>query len=710
MHTMESKEAAHTQPDRRLLLLEFVTHERWVFDSRYYPFIKGAADSLGYETLWLCYGSQIQTEKTGPTSIRQFMHLDEEEIAFLVGHLEELRPTHVVLSHPVSEEVLRHLKATDEQVQILCTSDHPSPGVESIMDYPRKVLDAMAMEPGSEAMLAMAQKGGTTWLHSRSDWLLTWLGAVPGLCDDFDAYIVDVVTPAYEATLANERAVEYKPHLLMMGGLACDHRKAVKANPIYEGVDLSDCEQDFGCSYCTWYRGPTSDLKGDIVDTAVSQLKRVVETAGEGGRYCGVIDLLDIRVLSRIDRFAEAMKEVPLPPAIFCFEPRIDRVLHVQKKLDKALTLLEEQGHSVYLFRMGLENLVEEENEFFNKELTLAQIDKGSVVLEELKQAHPESFDYDPTWGYITCSPWTTLEMFETQVERGIERSYDPLGVWLYTPLLFYKGAPIARLADKEGGILIDEFEDLSFLYEAAVNGVPFNSINAWRFKDERAGVAFALMVRFCAAALRGKYPDTIFEGDELYSRLLAEQEDGVDYDRPDLFAREALAVVKEAASLEDRLQNLLKSLDGYREVMAELPTLVTTVDSPGADGSGPDKRIVDRERHRADKTREVLEQLIERYKTRLPPVEVVDARAVVDEGTIALKVSIEGTPYELRLDRVDPDGRYFFCSEHFGVSYVQDTPLESPEHQKVVKGLVAMLEHAAAGGVTEILPGAVAG
>ena len=65
---------------RRLLLLEFAARERWVYNSRHFPFIKGAASKLGIEVRWLCFGAEISTEKTGRAPVRQYRDLPPPDL------------------------------------------------------------------------------------------------------------------------------------------------------------------------------------------------------------------------------------------------------------------------------------------------------------------------------------------------------------------------------------------------------------------------------------------------------------------------------------------------------------------------------------------------------------------------------------------------------------------------------------------------------
>jgi hypothetical protein len=684
--------------DRRVLLLEFVTNERWVYDSRLFPYIKGCADGLGCATRWLCYGTGIRTRKVAYSKVEQFVQLEPDDLASLDHHLGEIRPTHAVISHPLPASTLHMLGASG--ARILTTSDHPGGAdVSSIADWVR----AGGRQAGDTSPASAG--GQLSWHEGRTDWLLRWLGESEPASTDFGKFLVGAVRPSYDAVMANEKATRYRPHLLILGGLTCDHFAKVAQNEHFAGIDLSDCPHDHGCSYCTWYRGASSDLHADPVALAEEQLRRVIETTRPGGRSCGVFDLLDIRLFRQIARFVDMVVRLDLPPSIFCFEPRIDRVLQVARELDGALAKLASRGHSVYLFRMGAENLVEEENEIFNKEISLAEIDEGSRQLEELAAAHPSAFGYDPTWGYITCSPWTTLEMLELGLQRAAERGFEPLGVWLYTPLLLYRNSPITKLAQREG-LLRDEFEDLSLLYEPSVNNVSFDTLTPWRFKDERTGVAFALIARFCAAALRGKYPDTVFEGDALYARLLSREPGPGLFTRPDLFAREVVAVVK-ASTPPFAVESILDgALDRYQRtilVVAPHEPPRSEVGSrkanaaPSACDALPDAASV----RRAERLTALLRLLLARFRG----VSKAQARPTEDQTVVALHLQLGGTGYELRLGDPASGRPCLFRTRHFNVWYMNETPLRLEAHIRVVRTLMEALDAVICRQAPELLP-----
>jgi hypothetical protein len=729
-------DVTETPLEGRVLLLEFVSHERWVFDSRLYPYIKGAAAQLGFATRWLCFGAEPRMEKLSDTSVDYYMDLGPDELALLRRHVAELAPTHVVISHPVPRALLDELTRGRDDVSVLCTSDHPAPdGTDALRWYAlgreegRGVVpyededveltlhgsapERAGEEGGERDLRDLKRLGGDAgmWLMARTDWLLSWLGVTPESDDLYARYLIGTFSPDYDVVMGNEKARAFKPHVLILGGVACDHFAKVATNPHYAAIDVAATSNPRGCAYCTWYRGPNSDLRTDPVAIAEEQLRRLRDTAGPEGRYCGVVDLLDIRVLGHVDRFAEMVVGLGLPPTTFCFEPRIDRVLRARPRLERALATLAPAGHSIYLFRMGAESLVEEENELYNKHLTLAQLDHGHAALAELQARFPGVLDFDPTWGYISCSPWTTLEMLETGIERALERSFDPLGIWLYTPLLLYAGSAITRLAEKQGDIIVEAFDDASLLYEAAVNGVAFDCLIPWRFRDDRTGVAFSLMARFCAAALRSKYPDTIFHGDPLYEQLLARAADIRGFDRPDLFARHVVALVKAGDAPYDRAALLHDALTRYRDLperrpvpSAEAAEAAASGDATGAEGRGreggeggdgaaarpfaPDERTR-RLGRLLEAVRRHLDQGAGRFAVR--GLERVGA-----EEVWALPVEIEGARYELVLRRLGATQQPVYVrARHFGAAYENATPLTSEAHVRVVQRLLRLLDQA---------------
>jgi hypothetical protein len=688
---------AEAQPQRRrVLLVEFVTRERWVFDSRAFPFIKGLAESLGDEVRWLCFGATLAIHKPRPFEVELFMRIEPDAVATLARHCQELRPTHVVLSHNVAPDVREVLQGLGAQASFLATTDHCCPpGVTSLRAWISSS-DDMISAPGTDRERQLAAAGDRSWSMTRTDWLLRWLGLAPDTSPLFGRYLAEAVPPDYDAIMANELASRFKPHILVVGGMTCDHCRPVSTNPYYVGLDLSGCAQDDGCAFCTWYRGPMSDLALDPVALAEEQLRRVLETTGGRGRCCGAFDLLDVRVFSHVDRLMERISALGLPPSTFYFEPRVDRALHEAKRLERALGTAARAGHSVFLYRMGAENLVDAENARFNKCLSLDQLDAGMRRLAALAEAHPGTFDFDRSLGYISCTPWTTLEMLSQTVELSIERGLDPRGIWLYTPLQLYRGAPITKLAEHDG-LLAPRFEDLCMLYEPAVNNASFDSFLPWRFRDEVVGAAFALMVRFTAAALRETFPDNVFAGDALYAHLLAQVPEPGLLARPDLFAREAIAVARSVTPPVDRLALLDSALARYRAVLAaqapRSPEGRPGADPPPAPDPRPGAQPGD---ERAERLRKRLASLISRRTEASRGIQA-DVRSVLDDARMMeFRIRLDDHAYALFLTDKSPSRPFFFQTTHYKVTFGRETPPRSAADLRRLQAFFEALDAAA--------------
>ena len=671
---------------RRLLLLEFASRERWVYNSRYFPFIKGAAEALGIPCRWLCFGAELSTDKTGRAEVRQYRDLPPRDRALLRRQAASLRPTHVITSHPLSAAVRASLeRAAGPGARWLALSDHPAAAGELTAGDLHRL-----GRQGRRAAAPPLPDRDTSALMARTDWLLDWLGEDARRAPERGKFLVGTFRPSYDAIMGNAAFRQNTPHIVIMGGCVCDHRKKLSANKLYWELDLSGGE-DFGCGFCTYYRGPTSDPRADPVVVAKEQFLRVQATAGPEGRDCGIFDLWDIRLFRLLPRFFAMVRELGLGPSTFCFEPRIDRFLQSAEALERLLPGLARQGHKVSLLRMGAESLVESENEFYNKHISLAQIDAATRKLQDLSARFPETFSCDPTYGYISCSPWTTLEEFETGVRRARERLFDPKGIWLYTPLLLFRGSPLERLARAQGGILVGQPEDLSLLYEPAVNESPFAIFSPWRFKDERLAAAFALIVRFCAAALRGKYPDTLFAGDTLYRRMLERSRDEAFYARPDLFALEVIALVKASKPPYDRAALLDAALDRTAASGAEPEALPTQACG---------------ERERSAKLRFLFEALLRRFPARFTGLRLLSVRAAAEEGAIFVEFSAGSGRCALSLTDRATTPRWMFRTEHLAATCDPRTPVASGAQQKVLEDLVRLFDFALLRHAPELRPG----
>ena len=684
--------ATGSPPASGLLLLEFVTSERWVFNSRFFPFIKGAAQARAIPCRWLCFGAEFHMEKAGDADVRRHMPMTPEELGLLQATIAELRPTHVLMSHVPCPAALDLLRDAGADVSLLNTEDDSSGGgVLAADDFCARYYTKRG--PGED-------DPPTSTRLSRAEWVSAWLGVEPTegeLAGGAPRYMVGTFVPDYEVVMGNAAARAKKPHVILMGGLACDHLHKVKRNKHYEGLDLTGCAHDFGCAYCTWYRGPNSDLSVDPVVHAEQQLVRIMETAGPRGRFCGVLDVFDVRLFSRLERFFEMVLRIDFPATTFCFEPRLDRVLAARAALERVLPRLASKGHVISVFRLGAENLVEAENELYNKHITLKQIDAARATLADLRERFPEAFEYDPTWGYITCSPWTTLEMFEEGIERAMERDFEPKGVWLYTPLLLYHGAPITALALAEGDILLDNHEELALLYEASVNQVAFSSFAPWRFKDPRMAEAFALVVRFCAAALRDKYSDAIFHGDPLYRELLAFPGLEERFERPDLFARHVVAAAGDGPHGLSAL--LQRAMPAY---LACLPARDSAEpeSAPGEHGtsdlsepSPPDPPQVDSWELKLERIHWLARAVARRMGEGGTALQVEALGEMIRGDSFFIDIRLRGRALRLIFRRRGAEQPYLFRSPLFEISHARETVVEIESDLEPLKRFVGGLD-----------------
>jgi len=689
---------------KRLLLLEFVTEERWVHDSRLYPFIQGLAQHRAWQVQWLTMGTRILVEQTATHRVSQVVELTLDDLQRLADAIAVVQPTHVVTSHPLPRAALDLLHAGG--ARLLSTSDHPPPlGVTALAEQVRQAAQrrlgsASAVEPEATVLWRQGRLGRSLelWRVGRTGWLLDWLGE-----EGPDVYFVGGVRPSYKALTGNDKARNFRPHLLLLGGVSCDHTLPVAQDPHFQGVDLSACDQDFGCAFCSTYRGPSSDLEQDAVAAAELQLRQVAADALTASRWHGVFDVLDARLFKHIERFATMVLDLALPPSTFCFEPRIDRVLEVADALERLLPRFAAAGHRILLLRLGIENLDEVENARLGKQISLSQFDAAAARMAHMVQEHPESFGCDPTWAYLTCSPWTTLENFATSLERAIERNFEPLGIWLYTPVLLYASTPLTRLAETQGGILRPDFDDASLIYEPSVNNCALESLIPWRFRDARMAQAFALVVRFCAAALRGKYSDAVFQGDATYEKLLGEED--LSLTRPDLFAREVVAAARIQA--DDREALLDAALLNYRERVAELAAVAAFRAGQGAPGEPRPAERPQEPAFQTDARAARMRQLIEAMAPKLAPAlggfAVHGVRA--GAGELVLDVEVSGGRYELQLRDVVGSGPCFFATTHFAVSHGRHTPVRTQQHQQRLKRFVEVLDATAARHAPDLLP-----
>ena len=668
---------------RRLLLLEFVIRDPWVYYGRFFPALQGLAARLGIPGRWLCFGGAYALQKDAGGLVRQAFELDAPSLSRLADAIAEVDPTHVILSDALADAQLDAVLGDRPGVKLLLTSDRPDPRGRARTVF-QQVAEATAPDPDGLDLDERRWARHSTWAAGRTDWFLDWLGEPTGKGADRGRYLVDAARPVFRAEMANEQAFACKPHVVLMGGLACDHRLDVRDNPCFEGLTLDGGEPGVGCSFCTYYRGPTCDPRRPPVQVAEEQLRAVLEDCGAGGRNTGVFEVHDVRLFLRLHDFAAMLLRLGLAPGTFIFSPRIDRFLAAD--LDAALPLFAAGGHVLSVYRMGGESLVEVENLRFNKGVTTDQLDRARALWTRLKREHPATFDYDGTLGYITYTPWTTLEELRDGFRAARARGWREDDVWIYTPLELQPGAAITALAVRDG-LTVPRFEDPAFLYKITLNNIAADALLPWRFRDARVDAAFRLIIRYFAAALRARFSDGVFDGDDLYAWV--REAHAAERPRPATPAAFALAVI--AALEADPEQADLRRLTRRALDEAERPPAPPAPPAPSA----PDPA--------ADRAWRAITEVVARWLGGAAPglgLEVVDT----DARGVRLVARVDADVYRLALERAGEEPAPCLLREgRVQLSHDPATPVQSPEHlaklRLLAKGFDRVLERAHARG-----------
>lgn len=530
---------------QRLLLLEFVAdsplrNER----ADFFPFYKGFAESAGIPARWLCAGARFVGLTISPTEVRNMPVLERGDADALSRALAEWAPTHVLVNEELSPELSRLVKAAAPRAEfLLSTEEDCGRGPDA-----RAAFDLIAEREGwgrtAFGAAPVVRHDLPLTRFFQTGWLSRWLGLPRGE----DRYFVGTVEPSYDAVMLNPQARAFAPFLSILGGVSCDYRADVSRNPLYRGVDLSDCDRRGGCTFCSPAHPPASAPGDDPLDLARTQFAAVTRAAAAPGRGCGRFNMRDIRLFRRLDEFFAMILALDLPASDFFFAPRIDDLLRAGAAIEKLLPKLAARSHRLSLFRMGLEQFSPSENARFNKGVSARQIDQGLALADRLKAAHPGRFDYARPLGYIAYTPWTTLEDLELTIREGVKRGFEPQAPWLYSALELNRETPIAALALHEGGIVRERYDDVALTYGLMADGRSRPGLLPWRMKDRRAAAACGLIVRYCAVSLRGIMPDEVFSNDALYAWLKTWVDArGQDAARPDLFAAEIVGLMKTA-------------------------------------------------------------------------------------------------------------------------------------------------------------------
>lgn len=654
---MTLRAAPRTPASRlRLLLVEFLFDDPYGRDkSEMFPFFLGQARALGVEAAWRFAG--LYSRDTSGHLDRHTVHPSPAETRMLLGAVREFRPSHLLFSEAIGEELQRRIAGAFPGLRLISIWDDPE--VRS--------------------------------LYCPADWLPRRLG-LPA--DPWRGrWLLDAVEPRYENRLIpppRGRAAPPRPYIAVIGGPVCLYGRPLARNPFYAGVELPAGVGSIGCAFCR-KRELVYRLETPPVELALRQCRAAAATTD---RFSGDTYLIRAaRVALRFGDFAQGVLDAGLPPSRFLFSYRVDELLRVADQVTKKLPALARAGHRLRIYNPGIENFSARENERFNKGITPEQVDRAVEQIRRWAQAYPDTFSFE-SFGMILFTPWTTLDDVAINYRRLQRFTFPEIGMeWrrLRSKLQVLPETAIARLAARDGA-LVDSFDGF-FFWDGRCVGDPRQVELPWRFLDPRTAVYYELV--WC---------------------LTAAQEPGC---RPaDPLARRAAALFR---SRPDRwphvLDFLLEALDAARrdpppadptELLERVRRAVPPAPSPGPrrnhrggrprpSAPGVRRAVTPLERRLralAPRLRARLARLLSSADSPLPGWRFDDlaARAGNDAFGLALALRRGKERLDLRLMPADVPGPAFVEHGPLKLWFAETTPLDTPEKQAGVRELARRL------------------
>lgn len=630
--------ATRREGEVRLLLLEFFpTVLRRNETAMLFPFIKGQAQAGGARTLWLCFGGTHEPDSS------------QADRRVLALHLNAFGPTHVIASQGLSP----NLKAA-------LTAQRPRPAFTQ-MPSPT------APDCGDPAVVC-GRDGGERFF-SRCGWLRLWTGQ--GKPADDASFLVEKAEPDYGALLVNQEAWASQAQITLTGGMLCGNGRDARANPALK--DALPARGRFpGCTFCGSGRAPLSAPAGDPIALAEKQFSAIRATGG-AGRDKRVYELYDIRSFWKFDELFDAVLRQELPPSVFLFNPRVDDVVRVAERIERALPGLAKAGHEARIMSMGVENFSPPENERFNKGILASDVEDLLKLSARWERAWPGTFKpfkagHDKVeLGFILFTPWTTPADLRFNLDCAKRLGFAEEGYWLFSTLQVREEQPLWHLAKKEGGIIAEEFADRGQAYGCSLNGGDVKKLVPWRFKDQRTAEYFNLLVRVCAAKREGA-SCRFFKDDPLFAATLEALGGRPQEVSPFAFARRMLDALESGASGSDLLA---RALPRARPAPAAAPA--------------------------AGAVSKVFSRLAQARPAALSGLElksVAPREGLAAPGT-SLVLSISGREVELELFDASTEGPCMLRSKRFRVVCARRTPVRSQQDQRQIALLLGLLDAA---------------
>ena len=426
----------------RLVLLELVPPDRFrAYRAEYFPFVKSLARSRGVSTHWLVLGVATRPK---PREGNPFLYdLERADRERLLTRLSELKPTHLLLNERLTDGLWSEVSQT-------CV-------------------------------------GVRTLQYGTGD-LYTFLGELGCDIDDGVRLEETVAAPDYERELLNERVLANRPFTHIMAGPECIYHRPLQDNPHFDGLDLSECDNNDGCSFCGRHRG--RPLKRAPEEVAFDQVVAMVETAPVGLPREFLVH--GAALWLRLDRFFRRLIDAGVPSSSFHFACRLDEITRMEERIEAILPLLRDHGHSIELSNVGLESFSPVENERFNKGVSPELIKEAAQLLHRWELEFPRTLRFweHGGFGFITFTPWTTKEDLRQGIEglHWLSKLYPVPALSLCSRVQLLPDRALTELARRDG-LLVDSFDDEVF--DSGCVTTWDQQELPWRFRDPDIGVIY---------------------------------------------------------------------------------------------------------------------------------------------------------------------------------------------------------------------------
>lgn len=433
---------------RRALLLEFVNGDQFPGRiSGFLPFIRGYLDLHGVPSRWVRFG--ISTTNLLEHE-RDEITLARDELALLGAVIDELAPTHVVVTDLVHAPQLEALRAR-------------APGAAFVSQ------EHFAGLPDLPAFR------GVEHLSDPAFW------------------------PAYAWEAGNAAARRRELDNVYLGLVErCGHRGPVATLARYAAVDDARVARHRGCTFCSnWQDGGDGSEHGAVTPPGWlrRQLDAIARSRGTADRLPNAVLLTVVPGPRLFEECLAALRQNGMLGTVqLLFGIRADQVPWVARLLRPALA--DEAGGKLTagIYATGIESFDGDELTLYNKAITPAQACAAINTYRELAEEFPGRFWYTGV-SFLLFTPWTTLESLRLNfgLLRLMEVTLKEAGNVFQSRLRLHGALPITALAERDGLVEEDEPDAVLKMNRRKL----FAEERPWRFLDPRLRPLSRVVLRY---------------------------------------------------------------------------------------------------------------------------------------------------------------------------------------------------------------------